>query len=80
MTTITTIGGLLPLSLNLTGGGEFWQPLTVTMMFGLGFATLQQLFVIPLLCYTFCRQSSALDPMQRKDLAGDEAQPPLAVV
>lgn len=79
LTTITTIGGLLPLSLNLTGGGEFWQPLTVTMMFGLGFATLQQLFVIPLLCYTFGKQSSLLDPMQRKDLAGDQAEPMLAV-
>jgi multidrug efflux pump len=52
LTTITTIGGLLPLALNLAGGGEFWQPLTVTIMFGLGFATLQQLFVIPLACFS----------------------------
>lgn len=53
LTTITTIGGLLPLGLNLAGGGEFFQPLTVSIMFGLGFATLLQLFIIPLCCYTF---------------------------
>ncbi len=65
LTTVTTIGGLLPLGLNLAGGGEFFQPLTVTMMFGLGFATLLQLFVIPLLCYTFHRGGGLLDPDAR---------------
>jgi len=63
------------LALNVAGGGEFWQPLTVTIIFGLGFATLLQLFVIPLLCYTFDLKASLLDPMRRADLAGDEAQP-----
>lgn len=73
MTTVTTIGGLLPLGLNLAGGGEFWQPLTVTIMFGLGFATLLQLFVIPLACYSFDRRSrpGLLDPMQRPDLSSE---------
>lgn len=72
LTTITTIAGLLPLALNLAGGGEFWQPLTVTIMFGLAFATLLQLFVIPLACYTFDRRRhvSRLDPMRRPELAG----------
>ena len=41
---------------------EFWQPLTVTIMFGLGFATLLQLFMIPLACYTLHFKSALFDP------------------
>ena len=75
LTTVTTIGGLLPLALNITGGGEFWQPLTVTIMFGLAFATLLQLFIIPLACYSLDRRgrASIFDPMHRPELAGDVA-------
>lgn len=47
LTTLTTIGGLLPLFLNLSGGAEFWQPLTGAVIFGLSFATLLTLVVIP---------------------------------
>lgn len=47
LTTITTIGGLLPLLLNISGGAEFWQPLTGAVVFGLAFATILTLVVIP---------------------------------
>ncbi len=47
LTTVTTIGGLLPLFLNLSGGAEFWRPLTGAIIFGLAFATLLTLIVIP---------------------------------
>lgn len=47
LTTVTTIGGLLPLFLNLSGGAEFWRPLTGAIIFGLGFATVLTLIVIP---------------------------------
>ena len=47
LTTVTTVGGLLPLMLNLTGGAEFWQPLTGAIVFGLLFATVLTLIVIP---------------------------------
>ena len=47
LTTVTTIGGLLPLLLNWSGGAEFWQPLTCAIVFGLGVATLLTLFVVP---------------------------------
>ncbi|TWT48732.1 efflux RND transporter permease subunit [Botrimarina hoheduenensis] len=47
LTTITTCGGLLPLLLNVSGGAEFWQPLTGAVVFGLAFATLLTLVVIP---------------------------------
>ncbi|MEN0110375.1 MAG: efflux RND transporter permease subunit [Planctomycetota bacterium] len=50
LTTITTIGGLLPLLLNVSGGAEFWQPLTGAVVFGLAFATVLTLGVIPC-CY-----------------------------
>ena len=47
LTTATTIGGLLPLFLNWSGGAEFWQPLTGAIIFGLAFATVLSLVVIP---------------------------------
>ena len=48
---MTTIGGLLPLFFNISGGAEFWQPLTGAVVFGLGFATVLTLVVIPV-CYS----------------------------
>ena len=47
LTTLTTTGGLLPLFLNISGGNEFWQPLTGSIIFGLCFATVLTLVVIP---------------------------------
>lgn len=47
LTTVTTIGGLLPLYLNFSGGAEFWGPLTGAVIFGLAFATVLTLIVIP---------------------------------
>ncbi|MGR3177048.1 MAG: efflux RND transporter permease subunit [Candidatus Anammoxibacter sp.] len=52
MTTVTTIGGLLPLSLNLGGGGDFWEPMGWSIIFGIGVATFLTLIIIPIL-YTF---------------------------
>lgn len=51
LTTITTIGGLLPMLLNISGGGEFWQPLTGAIIFGLAFATVLTLIVVPCAYY-----------------------------
>ena len=51
LTTVTTIGGLSPLFLNLSGGAEFWGPLTGAVIFGLAFATVLTLVVIPV-CYS----------------------------
>lgn len=51
LTTVSTIGGLLPLLLNVSGGAEFWQPLTGAVIFGLAFATVLTLVVIPC-CYS----------------------------
>jgi len=46
LTTVTTIGGLLPLWL---GGGPMWEPMAVAIIFGLLFATLLTLGVVPVL-------------------------------
>jgi len=47
LTTATTIGGMWPLFRNWSGGAEFWQPLCGAVIFGLAFATVLTLLVIP---------------------------------
>ncbi len=49
MTSITTIGGLMPLAVGLGGTSPMWKPMAISMVWGLGFATLLTLFVIPAL-------------------------------
>lgn len=49
LTTVTTTAGLLPLTLNLTEGGEFWVPLGVAIISGLLVASALTLFVVPVL-------------------------------
>jgi HAE1 family hydrophobic/amphiphilic exporter-1 len=49
LTTVTTIAGLLPLTLNITRGGEFWVPLGVAIISGLLVASVLTLFVVPVL-------------------------------
>jgi multidrug efflux pump subunit AcrB len=46
LTTCTTIGGLLPLWL---GGGPMWQPMAISIIFGLMFATALTLGYVPIL-------------------------------
>lgn len=53
-TAITTIVGLIPLSLQ---GGEMWRPMANTIMFGLAFATLLTLVQCPVLYALFFRAS-----------------------
>ena len=49
LTTVTTIAGLLPLTLNVTEGGEFWVPLGLAIISGLLAASLLTLFLVPIL-------------------------------
>ena len=46
LTTVTTMGGLIPLWI---GGGPMWEPMAVTIIFGLLFATMLTLGVVPVL-------------------------------
>ena len=52
LTTCTTIGGLLPLWF---GGGPMWEPMAIAIIFGLLFATLLTLGVVPVLYSFFYR-------------------------
>jgi multidrug efflux pump subunit AcrB len=52
LTTATTIGGLLPLWL---GGGPLWEPMAIAIIFGLMFATVLTLGVVPVLYSLFFR-------------------------
>lgn len=46
LTTATTVGGLIPLWL---GGGPMWEPMAIAIIFGLMFATVLTLGVVPIL-------------------------------
>jgi multidrug efflux pump subunit AcrB len=50
LTTATTVGGLLPLWL---GGGPMWEPMAIAIIFGLIFATVLTLGVVPVLYSLF---------------------------
>ena len=49
LTSVTTIGGLLPTAIGLGGTSVVWGPMASTIMFGLLFSTMSALFIIPLL-------------------------------
>ena len=54
LTTLTTVGGLLPLWL---GGGPMWEPMSIAIIFGLLFATVLTLGLVPVLYTVFFRVS-----------------------
>ena len=54
LTTLTTLTGLIPL---WTGGDPMFVPMAITIIFGLAFATLLTLGVVPLLYAFFFRVS-----------------------
>ena len=56
MAALTTILGMIPLLSDV-----FFEPMAVTIMFGLGFATILTLFVVPVLFALFYGVSSAGD-------------------
>lgn len=52
MTSVTTIGGLVPMILGLTGNPGLFKPMAVAICWGLGFATMIVLLIIPLIYLT----------------------------
>ena len=66
LTTITTLGGLLPLTLDWGGGGAFWLPLGVTIIFGLGIDSLLTLIIVPVI-YSLVEKPGPLRPRGRQD-------------
>lgn len=53
LTTITTLAGMIPLSMNFGGGGEYWRPLAVSLIFGLAVASFLTLVIVPVLYSLF---------------------------
>jgi multidrug efflux pump subunit AcrB len=49
LTTLTTIGGLVPMLTGLTGTSTFLVPMAVALVYGLIFATVLLLLVVPVL-------------------------------
>lgn len=49
LTTITTVFGVLPMALGMGGRSTVWSPMATSIAFGLSFATVLTLFVIPAL-------------------------------
>jgi multidrug efflux pump subunit AcrB len=54
LTACTTVGGLLPLWF---GGGPLWEPMAIVIIFGLLFATILTLGIVPVLYSLFYRVS-----------------------
>ena len=74
MTTLTTIGGLLPLAI---AGGPLWEGMSWLMIFGLTIATVLTLFVVPCL-YAIFVETFKVDPVRldTKSDGGDAAPEP----
>ncbi|MFQ5845913.1 MAG: efflux RND transporter permease subunit, partial [Planctomycetota bacterium] len=47
LTTVTTIAGLFPMAIGLTGFSKLWSPFAATLCFGMLFSTMLTLFFIP---------------------------------
>ncbi|MFC6440212.1 efflux RND transporter permease subunit [Bowmanella sp. JS7-9] len=61
MTTLTTTLGLLPMAMGVGEGAEIRAPMAITVIFGLMFATLLTLFLIPVLYSLFDRKAFAVE-------------------
>lgn len=61
MTTLTTVLGLLPMSLGFGEGAEIRAPMAITVMSGLLFSTLLTLIVIPVVYETVDRRVTVAD-------------------
>ncbi|MDN4503415.1 efflux RND transporter permease subunit [Alteromonadaceae bacterium BrNp21-10] len=75
MTTLTTTLGLLPMAIGLGEGAEIRTPMAVTVIFGLLFATVLTLFLIPVLYSLFDRKkfSVATDANDTDNFAMENA-------
>lgn len=83
LTTVTTIGGLIPMALGLTGKSKVWGPFAASIVWGLSFATLLTLFVVPGV-YTMVGDAQALwmrlrHPAPRRSRPSAEGVPSVTV-
>ena len=62
MTTATTIMGLLPMALDRSEGANLWNPLAITVIGGMLFATPLTLLLVPAIYATFEQVKERLNP------------------
>ena len=74
LTSLTTIIGLIPMAIGLGGKSPIWMPMANTIIFGLAFATMMTLFVMPALyaITTDLRGLFLKDPEERFRSISDE--------
>ncbi|MBT2679690.1 efflux RND transporter permease subunit [Bacillus sp. ISL-35] len=66
MTTLTTVGGMLPLALATGGSGNYQAPMATAIITGLSFATLITLLLIPAVYRIFTRSAEKRSMFSRK--------------
>jgi len=58
MTTLTTVMGMLPLTIGFSEGSEMLQPMATVIVFGLSFSMFVSLFIIPIFYKVFHREKT----------------------
>ncbi|GAM16053.1 efflux RND transporter permease subunit [Mesobacillus selenatarsenatis] len=66
MTTLTTVGGMLPLAMATGGSGNYQAPMATAIIAGLSFATLITLLLIPAVYHIFTRSAEKRSWFSRK--------------
>ncbi|NRA95196.1 MAG: efflux RND transporter permease subunit [Planctomycetes bacterium] len=61
LTTVTTVFGLLPMALGLTGHSKIWTPFAATITFGLALAMFLTLYVVPAVYVAMYRNKQFTD-------------------
>ena len=72
MTTLTTILGLLPMAFGLGEGAEIRTPMAITVIYGLLFASLLTLILLPVL-YSLFDMKKVLAPVNDDDVAAQSS-------
>ena len=71
-TTITTIGGLVPMTIGLSGSAEFWRPLSISIIFGLLVTSILTLLVIPTFYSLVVPRTEAMGAWVMRLIQGEE--------
>ena len=77
MTTLTTVGGMLPLALATGGSGNYQAPMATAIIAGLSFATLITLLLIPAVYRIFTRSAVKRSWFSRKAKKSKESITPV---
>lgn len=77
MTTLTTVGGMLPLAMATGGSGNYQAPMATAIIAGLSFATLITLLLIPAVYRIFTRSAVKRSWFRRKAKKSKESITPV---